>query len=283
MKEKIDAVLSDVNKLPSISNVVIKVMEMVRDPAVSIQDLATEISKDPAITATIIKLSNSAYYRASKPIKTVQESLMTLGIKVVKEIILVTAAKGIFYKDVQGYQIEAEAMWLHSLIVAELSFRISQHKKLTLPKDLVFTAGLLHDVGKMIMAQFFPSVLFNIKNEVKDSKEPFTELEKKYFGYDHQEVGKKALEKWNFPEELIEVIAYHHNPEEAKKFPLLTAVVHIANTIAIVSGVGIDIGGISQPLSKVALQVTGVTEKDLQDYYLMIPDLEKSLAELKSI
>ena len=92
-----------------------------------------------------------------------------------------------------------------------------------------------------------------------------------------------ALQKWNFPEELIEVISCHHTPENAKKFPLLTSVVHIANTIAIVSGIGIDIGGISHPLSVEALKITGVTEKDLQDYYLMIPDLEKSLTELKSI
>lgn len=93
MKEQIDIILRDINKLPPMSNVVIKVMTLIQNPAVSIQELASEISKDPAITASIIKLSNSAYYRASKPIRTVQESLMTLGIKTVKEIILLTASK----------------------------------------------------------------------------------------------------------------------------------------------------------------------------------------------
>ncbi|MCE9500042.1 MAG: HDOD domain-containing protein, partial [Leptospira sp.] len=152
MKDKVDSILNDINKLPSVSGVVIKIMEMARNPSVSIQDLSAEISKDPSITAAIIKLSNSAYYRASKPIKTVQESLMTLGIRTVKEIILVTAAKGILNKDVQGYQIDADSMWLHSLVVAELSSKIAEKKKLPVEKDLVFTAGLLNDIGKLVLA-----------------------------------------------------------------------------------------------------------------------------------
>ena len=75
MKDQIDIILKDINKLPPMSNVVIKVMTLIQDPAVSIQELAAEISKDPAITASIIKLSNSAYYRASKPISTIENPI----------------------------------------------------------------------------------------------------------------------------------------------------------------------------------------------------------------
>lgn len=282
MKDKIDAVLKDINKLPPMSNVVIRVMSLLQDPAVSIQDLANEISKDPAITASIIKLSNSAYYRASKPIRTVQESLMTLGIRTVKEIILLTASKTILHKDLKGYQIEAEAMWLHSLIVAELSAKIANEKKLPIKRDLAFTSGLLHDIGKVILAQFFTEKFMEIKQELSTSKSSFTEIEKRIFGYDHQEVGKKALDAWNFPDELKEVIAYHHNPEKAEKFPQLVSLVHIANQITIISGIGIDIGGISHELSPDAIKITGVTDKDIQGYFLSIPEMQKTLSELQT-
>ncbi len=174
-------------------------------------------------------------------------------------------------------------MWLHSLVVAELSSKIAHSKKLNVSKDLVFTAGLLHDLGKVILAQFFPQVLFKIKNELKASKESFTTVEKRHFGYDHQEVGMKTLKMWNFPDELTEVVGHHHDPENAKNFPLLASIVHIANTIAIISGVGIDIGGISHDLSEYALKLTGVTDKDIEEYYLTIPELEKSIIELQSI
>lgn len=146
MKEKIDQLFLNDAQLPRISSVVTKVMQMVQKEDVAIPDLAKEISHDPGLTADVIKLSNSAYYRAAKPIKTVQESLMTLGIKTVKDIILLTAARGILKKDLKGYQVEAEDNWIHSLTVAELSKRICEQKKLKIDLDLAFTGGLLHNI-----------------------------------------------------------------------------------------------------------------------------------------
>jgi hypothetical protein len=122
-----------------------------------------------------------------------------------------------------------------------------------------------------------------LKQELKTSKLSFTEVERKYFGYDHQEVGMKALETWNFPEELKEVVAYHHNPELAVKFPKLVAMVHIANQISVISGIGIDIGGISHELSAQAVKILGITESDIESYYLSIPEIQKSIVDLQSI
>jgi putative nucleotidyltransferase with HDIG domain len=283
MREEIDKVLKDITKLPPMSNVVLRVMTLIQNPSVSIQELANEISKDPAVTATIIKLSNSAYYRASKPIRTVSESLMTLGIKTVKEIILLSASKKIISKDLPAYQIEADAMWLHSLIVAELSAKISTLKKTNIARDLAFTSGLLHDIGKVILAQFFPAKILEIKAAVKNSEKPFTDIEKEFLGYDHQEVGNKALEAWNFPDELKEVVLYHHNFEGAKKFPKLVACVHIANHISVISGIGIDIGGLSHELSKEAVDILGITEADLTNLYTTLPELQKSISELQTL
>ncbi|MCB1142646.1 MAG: HDOD domain-containing protein [Leptospiraceae bacterium] len=282
MKDQIDLLLKDLTKLPQMSNVVVNVLKLVQDPGVSINDLALEISKDPSITASIIKLSNSAYYRASKPIRTVQESLMTLGIQTVKEIVLLSASKTVLNKDLKGYQLESEEMWMHSLIVAELSGKIAIMKKLPIAKDLAFTSGLLHDIGKVILTQFFPMKLFEIREELKNVNTTFTEIERKHFGYDHQEIGSKVLKIWNFPEELTEVVSYHHNPEKSEKYPVLVSIVHIANTIAIVSGIGIDIGGINQELSPFAMEQTGMTDKDLEVIFTHLPEIQKSLNELQT-
>ncbi|HMV80325.1 MAG TPA: HDOD domain-containing protein [Leptospiraceae bacterium] len=280
MKEVVDEYLKEPGRLPSMSQVVLKVMNLVQDPSVSMQLLAAEISKDPAITAAIIKISNSAYYRASRPIRTVHEALMTLGIQTVKEIVLISASKGILHKDLKGYQLEAEDVWVHSLIVAELSCKIAEYKKINIPKDLIFTAGLLHDIGKVILAQFFPMKIMEIKDELKNAGTTFTEIEKKYFGYDHQEIGEKVMGTWNFPDELKEVVAYHHNPEDSTKFPQLVSIVHIANTLAIVTGFGIDIGGINHELSPFAMKQVGFTDSDIEYFYTNMPDFQKNIAEL---
>lgn len=282
-KEKVDQILKDVNKLPSISSVVSKVLEKLQKPDVNIADLAAEISKDPAITASVIKLSNSAYYRASKPIRTIQEALMTLGTKTVKEIVLVTAAKGILSQDLGSYQLEAAQLWTSSLLVAEMSSRIVTHKKLKIDKDLAFTSGLLCNVGKIVLAQFFQPVIFQLRNELKENKDPFPLLEKKYFGYTHMEISEILLTRWNFPPELVDVVAHYLNPDLSTVNPLLTSVIHIASILIVVSGIGIDIGGESVPISPFALTQTGVTEADIENYFLHIPDLQAGLADLLNI
>lgn len=283
LKSKVDEVLQDVNKLPAISSVVSQVLEKLQKPDVNIAELAQEISKDPAITANVIKLSNSAYYRASKPIRTVQEALMTLGIKTVKEIVLLTAAKGILAQDLNSYQLEAAQLWTASLLVAELSSKIVQHKKLKIDKDLAFTSGLLCSVGKIVLAQFFSPVMMQIKTDLKDNQEPFPMLEKKYFGYTHMEVSENLLKRWNFPPELTDVVANYLTPESSKVNPLLTSVVHIASILIVVSGIGIDIGGESVPISPFALSQTGVTDADIETYFVHIPDLQAGLADLLNV
>ncbi|MBF3376062.1 HDOD domain-containing protein [Leptospira borgpetersenii] len=280
MKEKIDQLFLNDAQLPRISSVVTKVMQMVQKQDVAIPDLAKEISHDPGLTADVIKLSNSAYYRAAKPIKTVQESLMTLGIKTVKDIILLTAARGILKKDLKGYQIEAEDNWIHSLTVAELSKRICEQKKLKIGLDLAFTGGLLHNIGKVILAVFFPAVIANLREELKTHSVSFEELERKHFGYSHEEVGEKLLEKWNFPKELIHVARNYSQPENEKEFQELVSVVHIAHSISIAAGVGIDIAGLSTPISNKALQMIGTTDSDVQMYYTTLPEIQKHIREL---
>ncbi|EQA35790.1 HDIG domain protein [Leptospira inadai serovar Lyme str. 10] len=283
MKEKIDQLFENEAQLPKISSVVSKVMEMVNRPDVAIADLAKEISKDPGLTAAVIKLSNSAYYRPTKPVKTVQESLMTLGIKTVREMILLTEAKGILKKDLKGYQIDGESNWMHSLTVAELAMRITVQKKLKFDKDVAFTAGLLHNIGKVILSEFFPSIILQLRAELQTYEGPYKDLERKYFGYTHEEAGAKLLAKWNFPEELVEVANFYTEPEKAVKFPELVSVVHIAHCVVILSGMGIDIGGLRTPLSPQALKVAGVTDGDLQMYYTLLPEIARHLAELIAV
>lgn len=255
-------------------------MQMVQKEDVAIPDLAKEISHDPGLTADVIKLSNSAYYRAAKPIKTVQESLMTLGIKTVKDIILLTAARGILKKDLKGYQVEAEDNWIHSLTVAELSKRICEQKKLKIDLDLAFTGGLLHNIGKVILADFFPAAIANLREELKNHSVSFEELERKYFGYSHEEASEKLLEKWNFPKELVHVARNYSRPENEKEFQELVSVVHVSHSIAITAGVGIDIAGLSAPISNEALQILEITDSDLQMYYTVLPEIQKHIREL---
>jgi HD-like signal output (HDOD) protein len=283
IKDKVDQLLQDDTKLPSMSSVVAKVLMMVQDPNVDIQNLAKEISKDPGITASVIKLSNSSYYSPSKPVRSIHEALMTIGTTAVKEIVLLVASKDVLNKDIPSYQLEGENIWKHSLMVAELGSRIAIDKKVPIPKDVVFTAGLLIDLGKFVLGQVFPLVAIPLKAEMKEMRAPFTELERKYFGYSHMEISELLLKKWNFPIELIDSVAYYNDPSKSKVNQLLVSCVHIAHIIAVSSGIGVDIGGLLLPLSPYAVDKTGITEFDIENYFVHLPEIQRKIADLEKI
>ncbi|MBI40188.1 MAG: HD family phosphohydrolase [Leptospiraceae bacterium] len=283
IKSQIDSMLQNIEGLPSFPSIVQKVLSMVSNPDANFQELAQEISRDPGLTAAIIRLSNSAYYSPSREIRSVQEAIVTLGLRTVKDIVLVTTSRGILKQNIEGYKLDAADLWDHSLLVAGISARVAEKIKSVGP-DVAFTAGLMHDVGKVVLASFFRKIYRKIDMEMQANPElRFTELEKKYMGYTHGEVGAHLLKIWHFPRELIEAALYNYHPEKAKINPELTAIVHVANMIALSAGVGVDAGGMAEPLSKTALEKLHLSDQDLQKLYENLPELLEDLKAFREM
>lgn len=284
LKQEIDQLLSDLERLPSFPDIVHKVLQMARDPEADFQAIAKEISKDVGLTSDILRLSNSAYYHPSREIRSVHEAIVILGLKTVKDIVMVSAARGILKQPVVGYRLEERDMWDHSIVVASLAAKIAEDQKTKTPADVAFTAGLLHDVGKVVLSQVFRKAYVQISMETKQNpNQRFTELEKKYMGYNHSEVGAILLKKWNFPTELVEAALYNYTPEKAKINPELANLVHVANWLALSAGIGVDAGGLSEHLSTDAVSALGLDDTRIRAYYEDLPELLESLKELRDI
>ena len=282
IKNDIEAVLKDIDKLPSLPGVANHAISLAYDPDVDIKVLAEEISHDPAITAAVIKLSNSAYFAPSKQIRSVQEAIMTLGLNIVKDIIIIAASQGILKQDLDGYKIEGVEIWDHSLLVAELSSRIARLKKTKTRPDVAFTAGLFHDVGKIVMSTFFKRIQRQIIMEMEKNPESrFTELERRHMGYSHDQLGGLLLRQWKLPRDLVEAVYYQYHPDKAKINPELCSIVHIANIVALASGVGIDVGGLSEELKPRALQIIGLTDRELESMYNDLPEIMEHLEDMR--
>jgi len=284
LKQEIDQLLADIERLPSFSEIVHKVLQMVKDPDADFHAVAKEISKDVGLTSDILRISNSAYYHPSREVRSVHEAIIILGLKTVKDIVLVSAARGILKQPVAGYRLEERDMWDHSLVVASLASKIAEDRKTKTPVDVAFTAGLLHDVGKIVLAQVFRKIYVQISMEMKQNpNQRFTELEKKYMGYNHSEIGAILLKKWNFPAELVEAALYNYTPDKASINPELTAIIHIANWIALSAGIGVDAGGMSEHLSNDAVVLLGMNDIMVRNYYENLPELLDSLKELRDV
>ncbi|MBN1500066.1 MAG: HDOD domain-containing protein [Spirochaetes bacterium] len=281
IKQRLDQIISNLTQLPSLPDIVSRIINMVNDPNVDFNLVASEISKDQAITANILKLCNSAYFSKGKEIASLDRAIVTLGLKEVKDMIVVATTKQVLDKTIMGYDLAKGELWKHNLAVAMLSKQIALDKKKKAAADIVFTGGIIHDVGKTVLALFVANTFKDILNYTIENQVSFNEAEREIMGYNHQEIGKKVLQKWKFPEVLQDVVEFHHTPSLAPEVNReVVSIVHVANAICLMAGVGIGGDGLYQELSQYAIEKTGLTESEIEKYYSNVPEL---LNQMKNI
>ncbi|HEY1405903.1 MAG TPA: HDOD domain-containing protein, partial [Spirochaetota bacterium] len=177
IKKRIEQIISNLDQLPSLPMVVTKIINMVNDPEVDFKKVADEISKDQAITTDILRICNSAYYSKGKEISSVDRAIVTLGIKEVKDIVVISTTKQILGKPIIGYDLDKGELWKHNLVVAMLAKKMALDKKKRMIADTIFTGGIIHDVGKTVLALFVANTFKEIIATAQEKHIPFTEAE----------------------------------------------------------------------------------------------------------
>jgi putative nucleotidyltransferase with HDIG domain len=256
----IDKLLNRVDAIPSNFHIAIKVAKMLDDFNVNIQELSKIIGADQSFTVQLLKLCNSAQYGFSRKIVTVNDAITRLGFKTLKSLVFVVVSKGAFNRPVEGYDLAKGELWRNSISCAVYSKYLAETSGYKDP-DLAFTAGLLRDIGKLIIHEYVKEEYNNIVDLVNSKNIDFSEAEEKVLGYNHSQVGAKIAAKWNFPKILEETIEFHHNPEKAKTTCMdksLINIVHIADSIAMMLGIGIGNDGMMHSLDINSLENIGI-------------------------
>ncbi len=262
-------ILAKVDEIPPLPHVVIKALKALNDPKSSSSDVAKIISQDEGLTAKILKLANSAYYGFPRSIGTLSEAITILGYKTIKSIIYAAAAHGHLSGELKGYALDRGELWKHSLGVAVVSREVAKMVKYK-DAEQAFVAGLLHDIGKIVLNQFVRFGFTLIMKKVEVEKVPFHEAEKDILGFDHTDIGGKIAEKWNLPKELVDSISHHHSPEKAEVDLRLTSIVHVSDAICLMLGWGLGADGLFYPLSETALENLGV--ENIDDFIAVASD-----------
>lgn len=231
LKENIKNKVKDIGSLPE---VVIKVTELVQDPNSSAAQLSRILSHDPGLTSKVLRLVNSAYYGFPKQISSVQHAVMILGFTTMKGLALSSSIYKIFApKSGAIVAMDYKKLWKHFLITAIIARKI--YKYLYQQDDAdIFSAAILHDIGKIILDQYDHSNYINVLHHLKKFPNEHTcvELEEKFCGADHQEIGYLIAENWNLPENLADVIHYHHAPLKSANNTQLVSVVYVADILS---------------------------------------------------
>jgi len=226
----LSTITAKIDSLPTLSTIVNRVMEVTADPESSVNDLMEVITPDASLTTTILKMANSAFFGVSRTVSSLQQAVSILGFNEIQNLIL---AKSVFnsFKDTNaGGQFDIRRFWEHSFLCGLASKIIAIDARVA--GDDFFVAGLIHDIGKLVIYMALPVEFMKIM-EIAGAHNPgMFQIEKSNLELTHDELGMRLLKRWMFPENLVIAVGFHHRLEEAKEQHLYPIVVHMADILA---------------------------------------------------
>ena len=235
--QKIKRITESIISLPTLPTVVSKMIELVDNPKTSAASLARLISADQALTARILKLANSAYYGFPREISTVNMAIVVIGFNTVKEMGLSLSVFEVFKDGGHDKSFDTAQFWQHSIGCGSAARLIARRFKYQFIGE-AFVAGLLHDIGKVILNQYMHDEFTAILTAVAENGAVLDDAENATVGTTHSRIGGWLAEKWNLPRIIVDSINHHHDPWEAKVDAVLVAIVSVANYLCHISNIG---------------------------------------------
>ncbi|MCA1806025.1 MAG: HDOD domain-containing protein [Xanthomonadaceae bacterium] len=229
MNQTPQSLLSDNIQLVSLPEVCMQVQVMAEDPNCGADDLGRLIAKDTALTSRLLKLVNSAFYGFSSRVETVSRAVSLVGIAELRNITLAASAAEVF-ADIPGDLMDMVSFWRHSVFTGLVARKLAAECHV-LHHERLFTAGLLHDVGRLLIFMRLPEQASEILASGREDHGDLCELERAILGFDHAEAGAELLHHWKLPPALCSAIRHHHAPRQASEAPLEAAILHLANAI----------------------------------------------------
>ncbi len=225
-----ERIVTNVLKVAALPAVALKFSEAIKDPLTSNHDLENIVSEDSALAAKVLMIANSVLFNFPSKIDTISKAITIIGHKQLSEIILSCSIVAMF-KDIPQDIIDMEMFWQHSISVATAS-RILASARREQNIEKFFTAGLLHDIGKLIIFVEAPKYALEVMARCAGENKLMHKVEKEILGFDHAKLGSMLLKKWKLPVEIVSTAQYHHMPSVAPTDIVLPGVIHIADIIS---------------------------------------------------
>jgi putative nucleotidyltransferase with HDIG domain len=272
---EIKDILRRVSSLPPLPDTALKLMNVINDPRSTVDDIVETIRYDQAVTSQVLRLCNSAYFGLSRRITSLNDAMLCLGVVKVLQLVMSVHSNGLLAREQVGYGLEPGMLWRHSVAAALASPLVAQRMKLS-NGSLAFTAGLLHDVGKVVLNEYVAEEFAEIVRRVTEDKLSFTEAEEQVLGFSHQEIGGRIAEAWQLPDPIIRCIRYHHDPSIVDPLDPLVDAIYLANSISLMMGIGLGEDGLCYRADATVMERHNMFERDLEEIGTqMLVDLKR--------
>jgi len=266
----IEEIEQSIETIQPIPQVALKILRLIDEEEYDIKVLTEEIRKDQVISARTLKLCNSVVFAGSNKIESLDHALVYIGLQMLVKLVISASVDNYFSHAGSGYSLCKGGLFHHAVGTAIVSEKLASLTGRIKP-GLAYTAGLLHDIGKVVLDQYVSSAYPLFYRKLNDEDSSFSETEKSVLGIDHTEIGSKLARKWSFPESLIDVIRYHHRPEDAAQNIELAHTVYLADLIMSRFNTGLEIERLDTGLLSSRLATIGLSAERFPDIVDLIP------------
>lgn len=267
-------IIRKASDLPSMPEVAFEVIRIADQAESSAMKVAGTLSRDPSLSARVLRLANSAFYGMSREVSSVQDSVIVLGMRTTKSLSLVAASFPWLHIALKGKGLKPELLWNHCISCAHFS-KVIAKKIEGVDAELAFCIALLHDMGTVALYLTLEDEFNQLIRATKDGNVPFDQLERDLLGFDHAELGAALAESWNLPKIYSEVTRYHHRPSMMENPEKLADILHIADILVRGRGISEGLDGAFYARDEGAFERVGLEPEVLEEL------LDEALAKLE--
>lgn len=242
MTLQVKNIISLLKSFPSMPGAALKLLVLMDDPDVNVLEIEAILRQDPGLTANILRLANSAYFGMPSKVGSIKQAVLLLGLKRLVQIVVASCVSAIMDKPVIGYDLPPGELWHHSIGVTVAAEGLIKELKVDAGEE-IFTAALLHDIGKLVVGEFIDKHIQEMEAALSQGVS-FEKAESMILGTNHAEVGAQILTRWSFPSSIVSAVRWHHNPESAECPDMMLDIIHVANVLCLMIGVGVGRDGL---------------------------------------
>lgn len=256
-------ILREAADFPALPPMCRTLLTQLSNPNADFASVAQTLQYDPGMTANVLKLANSAYFGASRQITSLQVAFVRVGMKKLFQLAVASGMAPRLGHAMDGYDLGHRDLLRHSIWTAVAAEEIAKEMGIHAP-DMLFTAGLLHDVGKVVLNRHLGEVLNQVTDRTANSVVSFDRAEVEFLGISHAETGAMMLDGWHFPKELVSAVRWHHEPDAAPQHGMVVCMVHIADVLSYTEGIGTGVDGLRYAISDAAIRMLGIRTRQLE-------------------
>ena len=262
MPQDLKRIASQLKSFPSMPGAAVNLLALIDNPEINLFQIEKRLRQDPGLTANLLKLANSAYFGIPTKVGSVRQAILLLGLKRLNHMVIASCVSAIMNKPVPGYDLSAGELWRHSIAVTIAAEGLAKELNVGAAEE-IFTAALLHDVGKFVLGELVADELQKIEKVLSDGI-AFEEAENKVLGTNHAYIGSLILNKWSLPADIVNAVRWHHDPDSADQSGIMLDIVHLANVLCSMIGIGDGRNGLNLQPAGGVIERLGLGPGDLE-------------------